>query len=90
MDFFEIKLNDCFSTLYRINEILQINPNIQSKLEMGKDIETLIKSYQPYNKDNAEVKSYNIIFKNGSIITISNMDYEILKEKIKKLQGGIL
>lgn len=90
MDFFEIKLNDCFSTLYRINDIMFITPNIRSKISNGTEIENLIKSFEPYNNENSEVMSYNITFKCGSIVTISCLDYEILKEKIKKLQEGIL
>lgn len=90
MDFFEIKLNDCFSALYRINDIMLITPNIRSKISNGTELENLIKSYEPYNNENSEVMSYNIKFKCGLIVTISCLDYEILKEKIKKLQEGVL
>lgn len=90
MDFFEIKLNDCFSALYRINDIMTITPNIMSKILNGTELENLIKSYEPYNNENSEVMSYSIKFKNGLIVTISCSDYEILKEKIKKLQEGVL
>ena len=90
MDFIEINLNSCFSALYRIKDIKIIVPNIVSKIECNKDIENLIKSFEPYNNKNAEVKSYDIHFYNGAIITISCLEYKCLKEKIKKLQGEIL
>ena len=90
MDFFEIKLNSCFSTIYRINDIISIRPNIRSKIEIDDDVKSLLKSCEPYNEENAEVMSYNITFKSGIVITISCLDYEVLKEKIKKLQGGVL
>lgn len=90
MDFIEINLNNCFSALYRIKDIKIIVPNIVSKIENRKDKESLIKSFEPYNKENSEVKSYDIHFYTGAIITISCLDYAILKTKIKKLQGGVL
>lgn len=90
MDFFEIKLNNCYSALYRIRDIQIIVPNIVSKIEDSKCLENFIKSIEPYNNENSEVKSYDIHFCTGAIITINCLDYEILKEKIKKLQGGIL
>lgn len=90
MDFVEINLNNCFSALYRIKDIKIIYPNIVSKIEYETSIEKLVKSFEPYNKDNSEVQGYNIQFFSGAIITISCSDYEILKEKIRILQGGIL
>ena len=90
MDFFEIKLNDCFSSLYRINDIMNVTPNIRCKVSNGPEIENLIKSFEPYNNENSKVMSYNVKFKCGAIVTISCSDYEILKEKIKKLQEGVL
>lgn len=92
MDFIELNLNNCFSALYRIKDIKIIVPNIVSKIEdiPGTEIERLVKSFEPYNKENSEVKSYDIHFYSGAIVTISCLDYENLKEKIKKLQGDIL
>ena len=90
MDFIEINLNNCFSALYRIKDIKIIVPNIVSKIENRKDKESLIKSFEPYNKENSEVKSYDIHFYTGAIVTISCLDYAILKTKIKRLQGGVL
>lgn len=90
MDFIELNLNDCFSALYRIKDIKIIVPNIVSKIDNNNDIKSLIKSFEPYNKNNSEVVSYDIHFYNGAIITISCLEYRCLKEKIKKLQGEIL
>lgn len=90
MDFIEVNINNCFSALYRIKDIKIIVPNIISKIEHLEGIESLIKSFEPYNKENSEVKSYDIHFYNGAIVTISCIEYESLKNRIKKLQGDIL
>lgn len=94
MKFVELKMyNNSFSGIIDLDLILSIKPYVEVKEEFkftelpdGRKIQ----SFCIPNNLNSDIKYYSVNFKNGTCLQISVKEYEILKYKIRKLQGGLL
>lgn len=84
--------NDSFNGILNLDEVHSIVPNVEIRDEFktfdfnGRKI----KSFTIPNKNNSDIKFYDINLKNKCVLHISIEEYKVLNDKIKKLQGGIL